>query len=1080
MTVTPATLDVTADAQTKVYGAADPTLTYVATGFQFSDNEASVLTGALTRAAGEQVAGGPYAINQGTLAANSDYTISFTGNSLTITPATLDVTADAQTKVYGAADPTLTYVATGFQFSDNETSVLTGALTRAAGEDVASYAIGQGTLAANSDYTITFTGNSLTITPATLSVAADAQTKVYGQADPTLTYVATGFQFSDNEATVLTGALSRAAGEDVASYAIGQGTLAANSDYTISFTGNSLTITPATLSVAADAQTKVYGQADPTLTYVATGFQFSDNEATVLTGALSRAVGEDVASYAIGQGTLAANSDYTISFTGNSLTITPATLSVAADVQTKVYGQADPALTYVATGFQFSDNEATVLTGALSRAAGEDVASYAIGQGTLAANSDYTISFTGNSLTITPATLDVTADAQTKVYGAADPTLTYVATGFQFSDDETSVLTGALTRAAGEDVASYAIGQGTLAANSDYTISFTGNSLTITPATLVSVSAVNISYGTALVNTQLSGSASEAGTPVAGTFAYNPSVLGTVLRANVAPQSEPVIFTPTDTTDYNTVTATASINVSKAILSIGTVYDSLTYGTTLGYATNPTTVEDANGNAVSGDFDYTDGTMDVTDTVLNVGHYDLSVTFYPTDTTDYNSVTTTASIDITKAQLQITAANATRVYGQDNPDLTSKIYIAQGTGWVDTGQSWTADTTATTNSAVGSYAIQPTEITDQAFLTNYDISYVTGELTLTPAPLTVTGITASDKVYDSTTTATLNPDGAALVGVVNGDSVTLNTGGAAGIFASNDANTNITVQVSGLTISGPQAGDYTLTQPTTSANITPALLTVTGIMAANKVYDGGTTATLDTTSALLSGVVDHEDVTLDATGATGAFADKNVAGNIVVQVSGLTITGAAIGNYTLAQPTTTANITARAITVTAVTDTKVYDGTTTSAATPAITVGTLAPGDTANFTEAFGNKNVGTGKTLTPSGSVSDGNSGNNYAVTFAKNRTGVITARAITVTAVTDTKVYDGTTTSAATPAITVGTLAPGDTANFTEAFDNKNVGTGKRLTPSGSVSDGNSGNNYAVTFAKNRTGVITAERSR
>ena len=374
-----------------------------------------------------------------------------------------------------------------------------------------------------------------------------------------------------------------------------------------------------------------------------------------------------------------------------------------------------------------------------------------------------------------------------------------------------------------------------MAANSDYTISFTGNSLTITPATLVSVSvsAVNISYGTALVNTQLSGSASEAGTPVAGTFAYDPSVVGTVLHANVAPQSEPVIFTPTDTTDYNTVTATASINVAKAILSIGTVYDSLTYGTTLGYATNPTTVQDAHGHAVAGTFDFVEsGSADVTDSVLDVGHYDLSVTFNPTDTTDYSSVTTTASIDITKAQLQITAANATRVYGQDNPDLTSEIYIAQGTGWVDTGQSWTADTTATTNSAVGSYAIQPTEITDQAFLTNYDVSYVTGELTLTPAPLTVTGITASDKVYDSTTTATLNPDGAALVGVVNGDSVTLNTGGAAGIFASKDAGTNITVQVSGLTISGTQAGDYTLTQPTTSANITPAPLTVTGIMAA--------------------------------------------------------------------------------------------------------------------------------------------------------------------------------------------------------------------------------------------------------
>ena len=132
---------------------------------------------------------------------------------------------------------------------------------------------------------------------------------------------------------------------------------------------------------------------------------------------------------------------------------------------------------------------------------------------------------------------------------------------------------------------------------------------------------------------------------------------------------------------------------TPASLHIGTVYDSLTYGTTLGFATNPTTVLDDSGQDVPGYFDYTEGTSDVTDTVLDVGHYDLSVTFNPIDTADYNSVTTTASIDITKAQLQITAADATRVYGQDNPDLTSEIFIAQGTGWVDTGQSWVADTT---------------------------------------------------------------------------------------------------------------------------------------------------------------------------------------------------------------------------------------------------------------------------------------------------------------------------------------------------------------------------------------------------
>ena len=59
--------------------------------------------------------------------------------------------------------------------------------------------------------------------------------------------------------------------------------------------------------------------------------------------------------------------------------------------------------------------------------------------------------------------------------------------------------------------------------------------------------------------------------------------------------------------------------------------------------------------------------------------------------------------------------------------------------------------------------------------------------------------------------------------------------------------------VSGLTISGAQAGDYTLTQPTTTANITPASLTVSGITAANKVYDASTAAALNSSSAIAGG-----------------------------------------------------------------------------------------------------------------------------------------------------------------------------------------------------------------------------------
>jgi len=86
-----------------------------------------------------------------------------------------------------------------------------------------------------------------------------------------------------------------------------------------------------------------------------------------------------------------------------------------------------------------------------------------------------------------------------------------------------------------------------------------------------------------------------------------------------------------------------------------------------------------------------------------------------------------------------------------------------------------------------------------------------------------------------------------------------------------------------------------------------------------------------------------------------------------------------------------------------------------------------------------------------------------------------VINKRAITVTAVQDTKVWDGTTSSAGIPIVTAGSIVGGNTGNFTQTFNTPLVGTGKTLTPSGSVSDGNSGNNYMVAFVPVNTGVIT-----
>src|SRR5207302_1634097 len=80
------TLTVTADALTKVYGAALPNLTFTASGFVNGDTMATAFSGSLatTATASSPVAAGGYPITQGTLAA-ANYTITFTGANLTIT-----------------------------------------------------------------------------------------------------------------------------------------------------------------------------------------------------------------------------------------------------------------------------------------------------------------------------------------------------------------------------------------------------------------------------------------------------------------------------------------------------------------------------------------------------------------------------------------------------------------------------------------------------------------------------------------------------------------------------------------------------------------------------------------------------------------------------------------------------------------------------------------------------------------------------------------------------------------------------------------------------------------------------------
>jgi hypothetical protein len=245
-----------------------------------------------------------------------------------------------------------------------------------------------------------------------------------------------------------------------------------------------ITVNKAPLTIVADHQTKVYGSPDPLFTYVASGFQGGDTAATVVTGALAAEIGSIVGSHAITQGTLTATNNYTLTFTGSTLEITPANLTITAGSDSKTYGSSFTATAFTSSGLVNGDTVASVTltsAGSVSGAAAgvyDIVPSAALGTGL----TNYLISYANGALAVTPAALSIAANAQTKVEGTLDPPLTFVASGFQAGDAAAGVLSGALTRAAGEAPGSYPITQGTLSANANYTIAFTGNTLVITPA----------------------------------------------------------------------------------------------------------------------------------------------------------------------------------------------------------------------------------------------------------------------------------------------------------------------------------------------------------------------------------------------------------------------------------------------------------------------------------------------------------------------------------------------------------------------------------------------------------------------
>jgi len=289
------------------------------------------------------------------------------------------------------------------------------------------------------------------------------------------------------------------------------------------------------------------------------------------------------------------------------------------------------------------------------------------------------------------------------------------------------------------------------------------------------------------------------------------------------------------------------------------------------------------------------------------------------------------------------------------------------------------------------------------------------------------------------------------------------------------------------------AGSYNFTINTTTGNggsntvsntgvlvVNKATLTESGAIASNKVYDGTTNATV--TGGTLSGVKGSDVVSVST---TGTFASPNVGTGIAVT---LLLTGANSGNYTLTQPSITANITAAPLSITATGPAKPYGTVLTAgasstdftavgmAATETVTSVTLTP----NAVGLSATAAVGSTYTVTPSAAMGSGGFlASNYTITF-NTFSGTVTAASLTITATgpslslggiftngaytnTSTPVYFVTSATAVSGETVTGvTLTASPTLDGTQL-----IGTAYAITPSAATGTGGFlASNYNITY--------------
>ncbi|MHA3789450.1 YDG domain-containing protein [Flavobacterium hauense] len=1025
-------------------------------------------------------------------AGNSNYNpASDVTRQLTVTKANQTIANfNTMSKVYGDADFTLT--ATGgasgqpVTYTSSNTNVAT-----VIGDTVTIVGAGTSTITASQDgdanYNATSLGRILTVAKATQTITFTSLTKIYGDADFSLT--ATGgasaepvtYTSSNPAVATVSGNTVTITGTGTTNITASQAgdanyNAAANVIRTLTVDAKAITITgltannkiydgdtDATLSGAALTASEIVGSDDVTLgTYTAS---FSDplvayNKAVAITYQLT---GAQAGRYILTQPT-----GVTAAITAKELTIN------GIQISNKTY-DGTTAATITGTpglvGIVNTDN--VTLDAALATAAFTDpnvgpaipvtVSGYSL-TGTAATN--YSLqqpqNLTANitSISLQNQTIDFAALANA-TYGDADFNFTATATSgltVTYSSSNTSVAT-----VNGTTVTILNPGTTTITANQSGDSSYN-------PAPAVQQQLIVDTKTLTISNASIADKVYNQTT----TAVASGTLSGVINSDNVTLVSA-ATFTSDNAGNNIPVTAQYSItgtDIAKYRLSQPTVTGNiLPVALTVTNAAAANKAYDANTNAVitgilngilTGDTVTLNGTGTfANENVSNNITVTSTATLSGTDASNYVLTQPTGlTANITTLSLTV---NATATDKEYDKTTNAVIAISQINGLVSGD-----DVTVTGNGTFNNFNVGTAKpVTANLSLTgadalNYTLTQPTGlNASITRKALTVdtTNTTVANKIYDKTTTATLT--NVVLTGAVSGDETLITATG--GNFIQSTVGNGITVN--NLTLSGSAAANYQLTQPTAlTGNIVPKQLTLNSAAALNKVYDGTTDATI---AGTLAGIANGDNVTLNG---SGTFASADVLPIAIAVTSAATLTGTDAANYTLLQPTgLSATITAKALSVTATAFDKVYDSTTTAVINNAqlVTTGIIAGDDVSLAptvaTATFVNATVGNNKNVT-AGFTLQGSDASNYSVANQTYQAS-ITPLGLTVDIASATvapKTYDATTNGAVINGAILNGVLPGDSVNASGSFASANVGTNIPVTLN---LTGTSAANYTLT---------------